>query len=244
MTAVDATATMSRAPSATLVTPRLPVPPSTTAPARTAHPDEAAPVVIVDRENARWPWYRHVTVVLLALATLAIVYVGVQRPGRDTAPSAQPITEPAELQATGQRALALVAYPWRQLSYQVVFAPGRANVRGQTNRQTKTITVFLTRGDAPHRVAHDIAHEFGHAFDDQFMNDALRSRYLQARGASRAAWFPGARFSDYAFGAGDFAEVFALCHAASPEFRSQLSPRPAQPCGILSDITPEAGRSQ
>ncbi len=32
---------------------------------------------------------------------------------------------------------------------------------------------------------------------------------------------------------GDFAEVFAACHAASPEFRSRLAAPPDDPCGML-----------
>ena len=41
------------------------------------------------------------------------------------------------------------------------------------------------------------------------------------------------RASDYRSGAGDFAEVFALCHSVSPVFRSRLAPRPQDPCAVL-----------
>jgi hypothetical protein len=83
-----------------------------------------------------------------------------------------------------------------------------------------------------HRVAHDVAHEVGHAYDVSRMTARERRRYLRRRGVPRAPWWPGAG-SDDASGAGDFAEVFALCHAASPDFRSRLAPRPASPCSLL-----------
>jgi hypothetical protein len=120
-----------------------------------------------------------------------------------------------------------------QLGYRLRIAGPRADIRGETDRATRTITLFLARHDVAHRVAHDLAHELGHAYDDRRMTDAQRRAYLRRRGVPNAAWWPGGKLSDYGSGAGDFAEVFALCHAASPEFRSRLAPRPANPCALL-----------
>jgi hypothetical protein len=119
------------------------------------------------------------------------------------------------------------------LGYSIRFAPGRTGVRADTYIAARRITIFLRKGDVPSLVSHDIAHEMGHAFDAARMSAAARRAYLRARGAPRAAWWPKRAGSDYAVGAGDFAEVFALCHAPSAVFRSTLAPRPANPCGLL-----------
>ena len=65
------------------------------------------------------------------------------------------------------------------------------------------------------------------------MTKADRAAYLRRRGVPGAAWWPSAESADYAVGAGDFAETFALCHAGGPEFRSRLAAQPADPCGML-----------
>jgi hypothetical protein len=98
------------------------------------------------------------------------------------------------------------------------------------------ITVYVRTTDAPERVAHDIAHELGHAYDARFLHPRDHRAYLVLRRRPRAAWWPTAGGPDYASGAGDFAEVFALCHSPSPEFRSTLAPRPAAPCGLLGRL--------
>jgi hypothetical protein len=181
--------------------------------------------------------------VRLLLATLAAVALvssaaafAAAGGGRDRAgvrPEAVPIRPggPAA-QAAGRRALRLVSYPWRTLGYRIVFAPARPGLRGETIRATHTIAIFVRPSDVPHRIAHDIAHELGHAYDDRHMTPALRRAYLGRRGVPRARWWPW-QATDYGAGAGDFAEVFALCHAASPEFRSTLAPLPADACGAL-----------
>jgi hypothetical protein len=138
-----------------------------------------------------------------------------------------------ERDALLRRALSLVSLPHGKFGYRLVAAPARAGVRAQIDRSSRTITVFVSTSDARHRVAHDVAHELGHAYDDRRLTPALRRGYLRRRGVLGTAWWPGGRFSDLRSGAGDFAEVFALCHAPSPEFRSRLAPRPTDPCGII-----------
>jgi virginiamycin B lyase len=130
-------------------------------------------------------------------------------------------------------AVALVSFPWQTLGYRIVFAPPRDGVRAETDTATRTITVFARPGDPPQLVAHDIAHELGHAYDATRLSDADRAEYLRSRGVPDAAWFPSAPGSDYDTGAGDFAEVFALCYAPGSEFRSTLAPRPADPCALV-----------
>jgi hypothetical protein len=121
------------------------------------------------------------------------------------------------------------------LGYRVELAPRRdAGLRALTDTGTHVITLYLAQGDAAHRTAHDLAHELGHAWDAEHMTPAMRRAYLARRGVPRASWWPtAAGRTDYEVGAGDFAEVFALCHAASPDFRGRLAPRPADPCTVL-----------
>ena len=81
-------------------------------------------------------------------------------------------------------------------------------------------------------MAHDIAHELGHAWDARFLDDRARARYLRGRGVPGVGGGLGPG-DDYASGAGDFAEMFARCHTAAPEFRSRLGPPPSGPCAAL-----------
>jgi hypothetical protein len=154
---------------------------------------------------------------------------------------AAPAPAPARLSpadAAAARALVhqaerLVTVAPQALGYRVRVAGPRPDVRGRTDTAARTITLFVSPTDAPHRVAHDLGHELGHAFDAVRLTPAQRAAYLHARGTPGAGWWPGRAVSDYGSGAGDFAEVFALCHAASPEFRSRLAPRPQDPCALL-----------
>jgi hypothetical protein len=139
----------------------------------------------------------------------------------------------AAARAVVRQAEALVTVAPSALGYRVRVAGPRPDVRAQTDTAARTVTLFVSPADAPHRVAHDLGHELGHAFDAVRVTPAQRAAYLRGRGAPRAAWWPGGAVSDYRSGAGDFAEVFALCHAASPEFRSRLAPRPQDPCALL-----------
>jgi hypothetical protein len=159
-------------------------------------------------------------------------------------PSPAPQPQPQRLSAAdaaGARALVaraqrLVSVTPQELGYTLRVAGPLAGIRGQTDNAARTITLFVAPNDAPHVVAHDLGHELGHAFDATRLTGAQRAAYLRARGVPSAPWLPGAReASDYRTGAGDFAEVFALCHAASPVFRSRLAARPQDPCRVLPE---------
>lgn len=175
---------------------------------------------------------------ILALAAIAIAVavafvIHETRGGpRAVATTMTPVTDRAEQRQIGRRALRLVRYPASRLDYRIDFAAGRAGIRAQTDPERRIITVFLRQGDADHVVAHDIGHELGHAYDLTHLDAPLRARYLSARGAAGADWSIASP-DDYGTGAGDFAEVFALCHVASPDFRSTLAVRPVDPCRLL-----------
>ena len=134
--------------------------------------------------------------------------------------------------AIARRVLTLTASAPR-VGYEVRFAGPRPGVRAQADRRRRVIHVFVRPGDATHRVAHDLAHELGHAVDDRRLSEAERAAYLARRGAPHGAWWPRGARSDLSSGAGDFAEVFARCHAPSPDFRSRLASAPADACAML-----------
>lgn len=167
-------------------------------------------------------------VCVIAASAWAAVLVA----GRGGGASIRPVTGAAELDRIGGQAMRLVTFDAGRVGYTIRFQPGRDGVRARTDRMARTISVFLRHGDAPHVVGHDIAHELGHAYDDVRMDDGARRAYLARRGVPAAPWLP-AGDSDYGVGAGDFAEVFALCHSASPDFRGELAPRPANACELL-----------
>jgi hypothetical protein len=170
----------------------------------------------------------------VAASALAFSAVWPQGPA---APPAQPhrlsAADAVAARAVVARAERLVSVTPAQLGYTLRVAGPVAGLRGQTDTAARTITLFVSPSDAPHVVAHDLAHEIGHAFDARRLTPALRAAYLRGRGVPGAPWFPGRAASDYRSGAGDFAEVFALCHASSPVYRSRLAPRPADPCRVL-----------
>jgi hypothetical protein len=142
-------------------------------------------------------------------------------------------TDRAAVGAVVARARRLVTLTPAELGYSLRVAGPVPGMRGQTDTAARTITLFVSPNDTPNVVAHDLGHELGHAFDARMLTAAQRAAYLRARGVPNAPWFPGARASDYRSGAGDFAEVFALCHAASPVYRSRLADRPQDPCAAL-----------
>jgi hypothetical protein len=197
----------------------------------------------------RQPRARIVLALALAMAVSA-VGSGCGGGGRDGGD--RPVREVAgHLQAPSsseQRALAarvegLVRLTPEVLGYRLQWRSPRPGTRAEADLRHRVITLYARRGDAPHRIAHDLAHEMGHAYDHQRMTEASRRDFLARRGRPDAPWWPAPGPHHYASGAEDFAEVFALCHAASPEFRSRLAPRPDAACATLpADATGDLPR--
>jgi hypothetical protein len=171
------------------------------------------------------------------VAVSALVFGALWPSGSATVAPPQPerlsASDAVAAHAVVDRARRLTTLTPAQLGYTLRVAGPVPGLRGQTDNAAHTITLFVSPNDAPNLVAHDLAHEIGHAFDAERLTAAQRAAYLRSRGAAGAPWFPGSQASDYRSGAGDFAEVFALCHAASPVFRSSLATRPADPCRAL-----------
>ena len=124
-------------------------------------------------------------------------------------------------------ALALVAYPWARLGYEIVFEPARSGVRARVLLRERRVEVYVRRTDSVHQTAFDLAHELAHAFDFERGTAALRARWQQARGIDVARpWFGCNACSDLATPAGDFAESFAAWLVPGGDFKSRLGPRP------------------
>jgi hypothetical protein len=174
---------------------------------------------------------------VVGIALSALAFGAVLPSGSGTVATPRPeklsASDAATARAVVDRARRLTTLTPAQLGYTLRVAGPVAGLRGRTDTGAHTITLFVSPHDTPNVVAHDLAHEIAHAFDAQRMTAGQRAAYLRARGVPNAPWFPGAQASDYRSGAGDFAEVFALCHAASPVYRSRLATRPADPCGAL-----------
>jgi hypothetical protein len=173
----------------------------------------------------------------LGVAVSAVAFGALWPGGGGTPAAPKPerlsASDRAAVSAVVHRAQRLVTLTPAELGYTLRVAGPVRGMRGQTDTAARTITLFVSPNDTPNVVAHDLGHELGHAFDARMLTPAQRAAYLRARGVPNASWFPGARASDYRSGAGDFAEVFALCHAASPVYRSRLAGRPQDPCAAL-----------
>jgi hypothetical protein len=136
----------------------------------------------------------------------------------------------SESRAVAAASLELVTYDWvaRLPGWQLRFLEGRRGVRGLTFPGSRTIEVYVRGSDTPEQLAHVVAHELGHAVDVTYFTEAQRSTWLAARGLGRTTvWFPGeSGVSDFATGAGDFAESFGWVHGSTGMWAGELGPPP------------------
>ncbi len=126
----------------------------------------------------------------------------------------------------GQAAIPMLAYPWHDLGYSVEFHPGRSGVLGLTYPDQRRIEVYVRDCQSIESVANVFAHEVGHAVDETFNDSVRREEWQRIRGY-RAGWYACSGCSDYRFGSGDFAEVFAFLKAAGGRFRSAVAGPPS-----------------
>ncbi len=99
---------------------------------------------------------------------------------------------------------------------------------GYAHFDQRRIEIYVRSDQTPRDVAEVLAHELGHAVDVTSLTREDRARWLSARGLESTAWWPpeGAR-SDFASGAGDWAEAFAmwlLSDASQSEVGGPLTP--------------------
>ena len=156
-------------------------------------------------------------------------------PPQTTAP---PAAQPTSVDARGQAALASISYPWEAKlpGWQIRFHSGISGAYGYTLTNESIIDIYVRDGQSDELLAHVVAHEIGHAVDVTLNDSADRDRWQAVRGLD-TQWWPDNRASDFATGAGDFAESFAAWQVGPASFRSQLGgpPSPAQ-LDVLADL--------
>jgi hypothetical protein len=174
---------------------------------------------------------------LVLLAVLVLSGIALAVAASESSATAGAGDRPHALDAArslGERALQEIDVTPQALGFQLRVLPARGQTTTTVDLRARVITAAIRPGDPAERVAHALAYQLGHAYDALRLDDAQRDAYLRARTRTGAPWRPPAGGSDLDLGAGDFAEVFALCHAAaSSDFRSTLAPRPSDPCALL-----------
>lgn len=117
----------------------------------------------------------------------------------------------------GARAEATIPVDFRSLlpEWEFEYAGDSDQWHGVTNSVTKTITVYVEPDATIERIAEVLMHEVGHAIDIEFLDDAARHEWVELRGMP-STWWTGDGLSDFAVGAGDFAEAVAAHAVGSP----------------------------
>lgn len=125
--------------------------------------------------------------------------------------------EASSAEDLGARAEALVDYDFRSAlpAWQFEFAGDNEEWHGVTNSVTKTITIYVESESTAESVGSVLMHEIGHAIDIEFLSDDQRREWVGLRNMP-ATWWTGDGLSDFAVGAGDFAEAVAAFTMGSP----------------------------
>jgi len=130
--------------------------------------------------------------------------------------SAQSILGQARLdgpspEQVGQLALDLVSYDWQTHlpGWSIEFKQGRDGILGYAFFDQQRIEIYVRPSHGPAEVAATLAHELGHAVDVSLLTNDDRADWTDLRSID-ASWWPRSTGSDFASGAGDFAEAFAV----------------------------------
>lgn len=140
---------------------------------------------------------------------------------------AEPLGLPEAPIELRDRVLALIPFPWQERlpGWTVELMPARYDVHGLTFTGDARIELYVRPTDDAATLARVLAHELGHAADLTLNDDTDRAGWLDQRGIPQAPWWPGEAASDFASGAGDFAECFSTWQVGSTS-RSEI----AVPC--------------
>jgi hypothetical protein len=113
----------------------------------------------------------------------------------------------------GRQALDRIPYDWRTRlpGWEIEFFSSRRGLLGGTLPADKRIEIYVRENHTVAQVAFTIAHELGHAVDITHNDAAGRAEWRAMRGMSAdQRWWASDGASDFAVGAGDFAESFAV----------------------------------
>jgi hypothetical protein len=200
---------------ATTVPPAPAVAPTTVAPSPPATEAAPAPATVPTEVPTTEPPTEQAPVLSAASAFAARATEGLSSP------------EQREMAA---QALGSIVYDWRNSlpGWEIRFLDARSGFRGLTYPDERVIEVYVRDGDTVHSLAHVVAHELGHAVDVTWFSDADRAAWMHTRGVDRGAtWFVDSGGSDFASGAGDFAESFAWWQVGAPGWFGELSGPPS-----------------
>lgn len=153
--------------------------------------------------------------------------------GSGTADVRSPLLDqdPIDVEAIqrGAEALAAIEFPWRDRlpGWTIEFVPADdpAGPYGHTYTRQSRITIFVRPDQPLEHLARVIAHELGHAVDVSLLDETDRSTWREARGFDEP-WWPDSGATDFATGAGDFAEAFAVWQVGPVDFRSEIASAP------------------
>lgn len=158
---------------------------------------------------------------ITALGTLVLVG-GRADPGPPEVLGAQQTTLVAPATSSfaadiGAQAEALISYDFRSElpDWQITFEDENADYLGVTLSEIKTISIYVQPDSTVESVAGVLMHEVGHALDIERLNDLERAEWIELRDMP-STWWPGNGLSDFAVGAGDFAEAVAALTVGSP----------------------------
>lgn len=129
----------------------------------------------------------------------------------------------------GLAALEGLRYRWSELLplWTIEFKAPNEDLFGLTHTQEMRIEIFVRADQTEEMLQHVIAHELGHAVDVTLNDGDDRRRWQEARGIEDKDWWPGSGATDFATGAGDFAESFAAWQVGPEDFRSELGDAPS-----------------
>lgn len=162
-----------------------------------------------------------------ATALLSAYAFGLTGSDAEATPGTVAFQSPS-VQALAGPALEAIEYPWREelAGWQIEFVVGAGNIAGYTWSREERIEVFVRPGATSTDLARILAHELGHAVDVSKNSGDDRRDWLAARGTVDAPWWPGNGAADFATGAGDFAEAFAVWQVGDADYRGELAPAP------------------
>jgi hypothetical protein len=128
---------------------------------------------------------------------------------------------------------------WRTLfpEWQVEFLAGREGLRALTYPHEQRIEVFVRRDDTTESLHRVLAHEFGHVIDVELNSSGDRDRWAAQRHlAESVVWWPGESAPDFATGAGDFAEAFAVFETGVRSQSSVAGQPTSEDLAVLTEL--------
>lgn len=160
--------------------------------------------------------------------------VGVASSGDAREPTRSP-----EIDDVVSAALLLVRFDWeaRFPEWQIEFLEERDGLRALTFPRLRRVEVYVRDQDTASSLHRVIAHELGHVVDVELNSPAERADWVLERGlGDDVDWWPSASAPDFATGAGDFAEAFAVWEAGTQSQSTVAGQPDAQAVALLAEL--------